>query len=228
MYSLTNEERLVNNMYSNRAGIYNINDAIQRWGYNCNNYIGPPHTSIYTATSTAIDSAIEKLARDTLENSNIIENPFDLMAKINHRLEEEKIMKVLEIKDIDIIKGKDGNPKVIIVTFNDNTKTKAVCSEDDTFDFELGINICMMKKIYGKGYYKFIKAAQTKYQNKIKKQEEEKEKAERIKAKRAKNIAKKQQRDARRREDNIEMQKEAYIRAMKEINNESKKEKMYL
>ena len=50
--------------------------------------------------------------------------------------------KVPEIIDVKVI-----NKKVVIVTFIDGTQTKAVCDKDDTFNLEVGIGICITKRL---------------------------------------------------------------------------------
>jgi len=52
------------------------------------------------------------------------------------------INRVPEIIDVKVI-----NDKVIIVTFIDGTQTKAVCDKDDTFNLEVGIGICITKRL---------------------------------------------------------------------------------
>ena len=42
------------------------------------------------------------------------------------------------------------NNRVVKVVFTDGTFTKAVCSENDTFDLDTGITICIMKRFFGK------------------------------------------------------------------------------
>lgn len=42
------------------------------------------------------------------------------------------------------------NNRVVKVVFTDGTFTKAVCSENDTFDLDTGITICIMKRLFGK------------------------------------------------------------------------------
>lgn len=49
------------------------------------------------------------------------------------------VPKILDVKVI--------NNKVVIVTFIDGTQTKAVCDKDDTFNLEVGIGICITKRL---------------------------------------------------------------------------------
>lgn len=41
------------------------------------------------------------------------------------------------------------NNRVVKVDFADGTFTKALCSENDTFDLDIGITICLLKKLVG-------------------------------------------------------------------------------
>lgn len=129
------------------------------------------------------------------------------------------------------------NNRVVVVSFADSTETKAVLSEDDTFSVEQGVAICMMKKliqtVFGNNcasvYNKLVEIGMNVYDNKLadieKKKKVEAEEAERS----AKRYAKAQRRKAKRaerikaaqdaeREAQIEIQKEAYLRAMREYN----------
>ena len=52
------------------------------------------------------------------------------------------VHKIPEIVDVKVI-----NNRVIIMTFIDGTQTKAVCDKDDTFNLEVGIGICITKRL---------------------------------------------------------------------------------
>lgn len=128
------------------------------------------------------------------------------------------------IADIQVL-----NEKVVMVTFSDGKVEKAVLDTYDTFNIEQGIAICIMKKSfskisndngssvynklveYGLKAYNDILAAESKAE--AEKQEKEaraKRNAEKAKRKRARKAAEK-------REAEIEIQKEAYLRAMREL-----------
>lgn len=132
------------------------------------------------------------------------------------------------IADIQVL-----NEKVVMVTFSDGTTEKAVLDTYDTFNIEQGIAICIMKKSFSKisndngssVYNKLVeyglkvyndilaskyKAEAEKYEKKVR----EKRKAEKAQRKRARKAAEK-------REAEIEIQKEAYLRAMREFNGTS-------
>ena len=132
------------------------------------------------------------------------------------------------IKDIQVI-----NNKVVIVLFKDDTKEKAVLDSTDTYSLEQGISICITKKMLsmqtnGNGssaYNKLIKHCIKLYENNRKAEEKakageqaakdrEKKLADRAKAKKIKRANKNRERE-------IEIQKEAYLRAMREFGGKS-------
>lgn len=102
-----------------------------------------------------------------------------------------------EEKDLAITKVVTHNDRVVITYFDDGTFTKAVCSENDTFDLDVGYQVCIMKKMFGtKNYYKFMnefhKFMDDQEKEKIQKNQEKKERREKQKAKEMKNAAKRQ------------------------------------
>ena len=128
------------------------------------------------------------------------------------------------IADIQVL-----NEKVVMVTFFDGKTEKAVIDTYDTFNIEQGIAICIMKKSfskisndngssvynklveYGLKAYNDILAAESKAETeKYEKEARAKRKAEKAQRKRARKAAEK-------REAEIEIQKEAYLRAMREL-----------
>lgn len=42
------------------------------------------------------------------------------------------------------------NNRTTIVIWNDGSKTKSTCSENDIFDEQIGLASCLLKKMYGK------------------------------------------------------------------------------
>ena len=132
------------------------------------------------------------------------------------------------IADVQIIKG-----RIIIVSFADGTKEKATLNEDDSFSFELGISICLMKKLLsmktcGNGssvYNKLIDYCIGVYHKRRKKEFESECEAMRqaqIYENRKKKADRKKEKKARaERESQIEIYKEAYIRALKELKDTS-------
>ena len=112
------------------------------------------------------------------------------------------------------------------MNFADGTSAKAVLSDDDKFSLEQGISICITKKMLsdhtnGHGssaYNKLIDYAMKVYKNKeknIKAIEESEKKTKEAERKRAEKLRKKRaKRKAKLREEQIEIQAEAYRRAM--------------
>lgn len=118
----------------------------------------------------------------------------------------------VNITDYKVIKD-----TVVIVTFADGTKEKAVCSPNDEFNLERGIEICVLKKMLGgtKQYNSLIKSALKKV-NEIdankQKEAEEKELEKRRKAKAAERRAKRKE---KKRQEQVDMQAEAFLKGMK-------------
>lgn len=132
------------------------------------------------------------------------------------------VNRVPEIIDVKVI-----NNKVIIVTFIDGTQTKAVCDKDDTFNLEVGIGICITKRLMSNdeqtGNSMFNKTIRNalkvmKRNEQLKKackeaEEEEKRIADKIKRK-------KEKRAEQRRQKKIQMMADAILLAekKKEVN----------
>lgn len=135
-----------------------------------------------------------------------------------------------DISDVKVI-----NKKVVVVKFADNTEEKAVLDSADTYSLEQGISICITKKLLGRNtpfggslYNKIIKRAMDVMEEneKAAKFVAEQEKAANAKAEKvaAKKKAHAMKIAALKKEDEIEMHKEAYLRAMRELRDEEKKE----
>jgi len=134
------------------------------------------------------------------------------------------IHKVPEIIDVKTI-----NNKVVIVTFIDGTQTKAVCDKDDTFNLEVGIGICITKRLMSddeqtgnsmfnksiKNALKVMKRNEQLEKTRKEIEEEEKRIADKIKRK-------KEKRAEKRRQKKIQMMADAILLAnkMKTENND--------
>lgn len=144
-----------------------------------------------------------------------------------------------DISDISVIIPN----KVVEITFTDKHKEKMICHKDDIFDLRTCCFIAIAKRKYKathtqegiewkafklthlKKYNKIVDKALKDYENKQKaeaaKKIEEIKKQERIERKRAKRLAYKQRRAERKakeeKERQIEIQKEAYIQALKAV-----------
>lgn len=127
------------------------------------------------------------------------------------------VHKVPEIIDVKTI-----NNKVVIVTFIDGTQTKAVCDKDDTFNLEVGIGICITKRLMSddeqtgnsmfnksiKNALKVMKRNEQLEKTRKEIEEEEKRIADKIKRK-------KEKRAEKRRQKKIQMMADAILLANK-------------
>lgn len=119
-----------------------------------------------------------------------------------------------DIKDVIV-----HNNCVVIVEFADGTSEKAVLHPYDEFSVEQGISICITKKLVGGSsvYNKLIdRAIKIMINNDAEKTKRVKEEEAR-KERKKRNDEKKARRKAAKREEYIETQKEAYIRALREV-----------
>lgn len=132
------------------------------------------------------------------------------------------------------IKVLDDNNRVVKVEFSDGYVVKNVRDEEDVFDIEECLYLALAKKLYRKEYtyegilhmaeeLKFKKYAVSIVKNGVKVYEEylkeeksKKEEIERRERRKAKKIAQKRRRKERARREQIEIQKQAYLEAMKE------------
>lgn len=112
--------------------------------------------------------------------------------------------------------------RVVEVTFADGDKQKAICQEPDVFSLEMAISICITKHLLGgtKNYNKAIRDGIKCYEDKIKNKKKVIEEAERFEKRKAKIVAYKKRKAERRKKAQIEMQKEAYLRALRDFNKE--------
>lgn len=155
----------------------------------------------------------------TLDNMKENNNMDHTMNEIKKICESYRIENGNDIIDVNIIVP----GKVVEVIFIDGTKERAVCREPDVFSLEQAIGICISKKVMGgsSAYNNAVKHGIKVYENKIREEQMEEEEQERIERKRAKRKAYKERRAVKRaqeeREKQIEIQKEAYVRAMLEV-----------
>lgn len=188
-----------------------------RYGFTTNYDICTPWFKEYEDTSSTPICNI--YGRTNNFYQSLMDKWEDFENKENKKGEDKTMTKIPAIKDVKILVEN----KVVEVTFEDETKEKAVCLEPDTFDLERAISICLAKKVMGgsSAYNNAVKKGLKVYDNKLNREIAEKTEKERIERKRAKLKAYKQRRKERKiaeeNERQIEIQKEAYIRAMKEL-----------
>ena len=125
---------------------------------------------------------------------------------------EDNLMKKYKILDYKVY-----NEKIVILTFEDNTEERAVCCDEDNFDLERGIEVCVLKHLLGRDKYKsFLKDAMRQVKAVDVAKEEDKKQKEIIKAKKESVARKKARYRANKRAKRIAEMKEAYLSAMKE------------
>lgn len=126
-----------------------------------------------------------------------------------------------QIKDYKVIPNEE-NPRGIVMYFMDGTSERVVTRGEDKFDLDVGIQMCLFKKMISErtnGNGSSVMNKLVLHAKKVKKNNErflEKnaaEEAERNRV-RANQIAKKQRRTARRKKEQVEMMAEAYRKAM--------------
>lgn len=117
------------------------------------------------------------------------------------------------------VKVETYNDRVVKVTFEDGSFTKSVCSDNDTFDLDVGITICILKRVMGKNGHKLYNNMMRDIhkimdENEKDKEKARKEKAER-KAKQRKTEFKAAAKKAKARQDQIDIQKTAFVEALR-------------
>ena len=128
---------------------------------------------------------------------------------------------VSQIKDWKVIPN-ENNPRGIVMYFMDGTSERVVTHGGDKFDLDVGIQMCLFKKMLSdvtNGNGSSVMNKLVLHAKKVKKNNErfmEKTAAEESERKRvrANLIAKKQRRAARRKKEQVEMMAEAYRKAM--------------
>lgn len=202
---------------------------------------GSDHTTVYDCISDIVSNTsilspineekkVEKVPNTT---TNILFAEGNSVKVKNCKDGEVKSTKTImsDIKNIEV-KYNGENSTVIFVTFKDGKTEKAVLDKDDEFSLEHGLTIIMLEKLLsdkgvdGKSVHNKLVNRATKLYYKLEKEKEAKDRKE-LEAKErkqkliAKARAKQQKLAAAEREYQIEIQKEAYLRAMKAMKEEN-------
>jgi hypothetical protein len=126
--------------------------------------------------------------------------------------EEKSIMPYKKTNNVEITKIVTHNNMVTIVYFSDGTFTKAICSKNDTYDLDVGIQVCLMKKMLGdKRYFKTMEYAH----KLIEKQEQDKKDAIELKRKRRDEQKKREEKNRKARKEAIDRWKNDITDAVK-------------
>lgn len=138
-------------------------------------------------------------------------------------LEDNAAKKSRPVKSVEIANIEMYNDRVVKVTFDDGSFTKSVCQENDIFDLDVGITVCLMKKMLddGKGngtriYNDIIRDAHKLINDKENEKIEQQLEKEKLKKKAHKAMMKRQAKKLKAKEEAIDIQKQAFIRAMQE------------
>lgn len=187
--------------------------------------------SIKVDTSSSINEK-KKVEKAPKEATNILFTEGNSIKVKNCKDGEVKNTKTImsDIKDIEV-KYNGENSTVIFVTFKDGKTEKAVLDKDDEFSLEHGLTIILLKKLLSdKGvdgnsvHNKLVNRAIKLYEKQEKDKATQAKKEADAKAKKQKleeKLRKKKQKQAMaEREYQIEIQKEAYVRAMREMKEE--------
>ena len=162
---------------------------------------------------------ITTTAMDPMKSRNII---FDEFCYTPLKTPEEKVFNTA-VSNVKTIYN-EGQPVGVKVYFADGTEEKAICEEGDRpgFNLDFGITICLCKKLlggsrnYNQKMHKIHKDMEARaYAEALKRAQEKEEKEAKQKARQEEA---RKRREARERE--IEIQKEAYLRAMREFQSE--------
>lgn len=117
------------------------------------------------------------------------------------------------------------NDRVVKVTFVDGSFTKSVCAENDIFDLDVGITICLMKRWLGKDgnklYNNMLRDIHKKMESNEKEKEKEAAEKRERKTKQRKAELKKAAKKAKERQEQIDIQKTAMVEAMRVINTQT-------
>lgn len=119
-----------------------------------------------------------------------------------------------KITDVEVF---DDGLITVKVTFEDGTHTTATCSENDDFDFEVGIGICIGKRALGSKFNSMVDKAVKLYtktqEEKLKKSVEEIEALKRAIHKEQKRVERIKRREERERQETIDILAEAIKKA---------------
>ena len=137
---------------------------------------------------------------------------------------DELTKKAYKVFYPELIENVEFYPPAVKMTFTDGTVTTSVAQGDDKYNPEQGMIMCILQyifmgKTYNNMFRKWIKADEDRKAAAEKEALAEKEAKEIAARQEAKEQKRKAKRAARRREEAIEIQKEAYLRAMKEASN---------
>ena len=188
---------------------------------------GNSFTSGWTGTlSTTCGTTTTLSGTELISASSILSNPY--CTKFDQYstglIHDELTKKTYRVFYPELIKNVEFYPPAVKMTFKDGTVTTSVAQGDDEYNPEQGMIMCILQyifmgKTYNNMFRKWIKADEDRKAAAEKEALAEKEAKEITARQEAKEKKRKAKRAARKREEAIEIQKEAYLRAMKETSN---------
>lgn len=151
---------------------------------------------------------------DTIE----IKLPINQLERL-FSIENDKGAETFDVTNIETY-----NDRVVKMTFSDGTFTKSVCQENDIFDLDVGMTVCLIKKMLGdknesgtKKYNDIIRKLHRLIEDKENEKIEQKIKKDLQKKKARKAQMNKQAKKMKAKEEAIDIQKQAIIRAYQEM-----------
>lgn len=204
----------------NEFGIYVLNgDYVSNTTRISNGVSSMEVTGTISNTESKKEPEVDPEVKSTLTTRCVFENGVGVYKELYAKFYKDGFITsekelIPDIKNVIV-----HNNHAVIVEFVDGTTEKAVLHPEDQFSVERGISICITKKlvggssIYNKLIDRAVKVMINSDAERTKKQIEEEARKERKK----KNDEKKARRKAAKREEYIETQKEAYIRALREV-----------
>ena len=162
---------------------------------------------------------------DRLHNLKVCGDPFGTLPtpgseflRKEFNIGDHKTCRLPAVSRVDVYNG-----RVVKVTFMDGTFTKSVCSENDMFDLDVGISICLAKRMLHKDtkeankiYNNLMRDIHKRMAENMKRKEEEKEQKLKEKELNRKENLKKAAKNLKRKQEQIDIQKTAIIEALRE------------
>ena len=152
------------------------------------------------------------------KNDSILSKEFQIAEEVKET-EKMPISYKFCVKSVDVY-----NDKVVKVTFDDGSFTKSVCSDNDHFDVDVGITICLLKKLLGKNpnreYAKLIRDIHKVMDKNEKEKQKAKDEKDRQRKLHRKAELKKAANHLKWKREMIDIQKQAIIEADKYLSEE--------
>lgn len=166
-----------------------------------------------TTTYVSCDSYVGRREENVLDRIKI------------RKIEESTKTEIVKIPQYKAAPKKESREyKIVTVTFTSGHVQEAICMPGDDYDLSRGIEVCIMKELFGgtKAYNDFMRKTVKDYKDGIKRKErreakaaEDKAIAERRKAKNEKRKAELEaKKKAAKRQEKIDIQAEAFLKAM--------------